>query len=160
MPVCKILIGVPASGKTTWVLDQEDWSEAVLSSDNIIEEIAFEYGMTYNEAFRSLIKFADEVLERDAVSIAENGEDVIVDRTNVSRKSRKRWIDHFKSYGYTFEAYVFPVPDAEEHHRRLNNRPGKTIPADVINSMIRNFEFPNEDEGFSKIVVVDNGRSA
>lgn len=156
MPICKILIGVPGSGKSTWTIDQEDWDEVILSSDNIIEEIAFEYGMTYDEAFRSLIKFADEVLERDAFNIAENGEGVIVDRTNVSRKARKRWIDHFKKYGYTIEAYVFPTPNAEEHFRRLNNRPGKSIPTDVINSMIRNFEYPTEEEGFDKIVVVDN----
>lgn len=156
MPVCKILIGVPASGKSTWLMSPEDPGGTILSSDNIIDEIAYEYGMTYNEAFSTLVMFADVVLDRYALELAVAGEDVIIDRTNVSKKARRRWIEHFSKYGYTFEAYFFPTPDAVEHNRRLNSRPGKNIPPDVINSMIGNLEFPTKEEGFSKIVVAGN----
>jgi len=48
-------------------------------------------------------------------------------------------------------AVVFRTPDAEELQRRLDSRPGKTIPPEVIADMIDNFEMPTEQEGFKEI---------
>jgi hypothetical protein len=40
----------------------------------------------------------------------------------------------------------------EEWNRRLDSRPGKTIPAHVLSSMIEHYEVPTEAEGFDKII--------
>ena len=45
---------------------------------------------------------------------------------------------------------VFSTPDPEEHARRLE-RPGKSIPAEIVESMIKTFEMPTEQEGFKEI---------
>ena len=52
---------------------------------------------------------------------------------------------------YEHIAVVFRCPDADELMRRLDSRPGKVIPLDVIEGMVKNFEVPSEEEGFKEI---------
>lgn len=54
MPKCTLLVGVPGSGKSTWI--RKLWPMAnVISTDNVIENVAHNYRMTYNEGFKSLL---------------------------------------------------------------------------------------------------------
>jgi predicted kinase len=90
---------------------------------------------------------------------AERGNDVVIDRTNLTAKSRKKFIDYLKPYGYEFEAVVFPLPGTvefseEEWFRRLDSRQGKTIPNSVLASMVNSAQMPTEEEGFTKITVL------
>lgn len=160
---CTILVGVPGSGKSTWLENQEELEmddTFIASTDDIIEEVATAlYGMTYNEGFKDLIGFAEKVMWRDLKLIAEDGDTVYIDRTNLSAKSRKKFIDFLKPYGYEFECVVFPMPGSdllpeEEWSRRLDSRPGKTIPNHILSSMIEHYEAPQESEGFSKITFI------
>ena len=151
MPKCTILVGVPGSGKSTWMLSQEILDNRyVASTDAIIEQIAGGFNMTYDEGFKDLIKFAEKLMWKELTEFAEAGERIYIDRTNLSVKSRKRYIDFLKPYGYEFDAVVFETPEGEEWKRRLN-RPGKTIAAHVLESMADNIEIPTMDEGFTNI---------
>lgn len=162
MPKCTILVGVPGSGKSTWLENQEQlqlddtW---ISSTDDIIENIAAWHNMTYDEAFKDLISFAEKAMWRDLKDFAEEGDYIYVDRTNLSAKSRRKFISFLKPYGYEFECVVFPMPGddllpAEEWNRRLDSRPGKTIPDHILTSMIDHYEIPLESEGFSKITFI------
>lgn len=154
MPKCTILVGVPGSGKSTWLLEQEYIEDQyIASTDGIIESIGIAFNMTYDEGFKDLIKFAEKVMWKELAAFAEDGERIYIDRTNLSVKSRKRFIDFLKPYGYEFDAVVFETPEEEEWKRRLN-RPGKTIPPHVLESMADNYEMPLMSEGFTKITYV------
>jgi predicted kinase len=150
--ICTFLIGAPAAGKSTWMRNQE-WIDDtyVASTDDIIEEIAAGYGLTYNEAFKDVVGFAEKVMWRELERAAKDGDLIYIDRTNMSVKSRKRFIDFLKPYGYRFNAVVFPNPDPVEWERRLNNRPGKTIPENIIRNMVSSFRMPTHEEGFDNI---------
>lgn len=151
MPRCTILVGVPGSGKSTWTRDQEYIEDQyIASTDDIIEAIANGFGMTYNEGFNDLIKFAEKVMWKELTAFAADGERIYIDRTNLSVKSRKRYIDFLKPYGYKFDCVVFKTPETDEWARRLN-RPGKTISDHVLESMANNIEIPLMSEGFDKI---------
>lgn len=154
--VCTFLVGAPGVGKTTWRKKQE-WIDDtfVASTDLIIEEIADQFGLTYDEAFKDVIGFAEKVMWRDLKAAAKDGDMIYIDRTNMSRKSRERFIKMLKPYGYTFNAVVFPNPDDKEWRRRLNNRPGKTISNDIIQDMMSRFQMPVVDEGFETVVVIE-----
>jgi tRNA uridine 5-carbamoylmethylation protein Kti12 len=52
---------------------------------------------------------------------------------------------------YSAIAVVFATPEPDELARRLASRPGKTIPPEVIERMIENWEEPTLDEGFKEI---------
>lgn len=150
MPKCTILVGVPGSGKSTWFEKNKTATTAPVSTDNVIEFLGSLYGFTYNEIFSETIRFADMVMVKRMLWNAEQGNDLVIDRTNMGKRHRKQFIDKLKKYGYEFECVVFPTPDSKEWERRLN-RPGKTIPQEAIDRMVASYEEPTEEEGFTKI---------
>ena len=152
MSKCYILIGVPASGKSTWTNTNDHLYDAIASSDATIEAVAESYGFTYSETFKDLISFAQKVFERDLQSAIDLGDNIIIDRTNLTPKVRKKFIDQFKKAGYEVIAVFFETPDVVEWDRRLRSREGKFIPQDVLNSMANNLTYPSLDEGFDKII--------
>jgi gluconate kinase len=56
-------------------------------------------------------------------------------------------IRYQKTFYYEIKA-IHRRADYDEHMRRLENRPGKTIPKHVLLSMQANFQVPTEAEGF------------
>jgi predicted kinase len=145
-----MLIGVPASGKSTWTKSQ-DWLQdlPVISSDRFIDEHAERVGKTYNEVFDEYVKIATKLMENQARVCHANKVDCIWDQTNTTVKGRKNKLAMLP--GYTAIAVVFKTPEADEHARRLASRSGKSIPEHVMRSMIDNLAMPTEDEGFSEI---------
>ena len=152
---CYVLVGPPGSGKSTYA-DNTIYDAIIVSSDDVIQTICEDYGITYDEGFPDLVKFADKMFWFALKRCADNGINIVVDRTNMSVKSRKKIFDVMSSYGYNFYAKVFPMPEKEEWNRRLNSRNGKTIPSDVLEGMIKNFEMPTVEEGFVSVEIIEN----
>lgn len=150
MPKCYQLIGIPGSGKSTWISNQ-DWAGdcVVVSTDNHVEDYAKSVGKTYSEVFADYMPTAVELMAQDVVRAREQGKDIIWDQTSVNVKSRKRKFNMLPNYEHI--AVVFKTPEQKELYRRLFNRPGKNIPDHVIASMIASFQMPTEEEGFKEI---------
>lgn len=150
MAKCYQLIGVPGSGKSTWIKNQ-DWTKdcVVVSTDDFVEDYAKECGSTYNEVFEDYMPTAVKLMADKVVRAREQGKDVIWDQTSVNVKSRKKKFNMLPDYYHI--AVVFKTPDGPELARRLTSRPGKNIPDSVMKSMIYSFEMPTEDEGFKEI---------
>lgn len=154
-----ILIGPPGSGKTTWVEKEFQGECFVVSSDKIIEEIAAEKNQTYNEVFH-YAKVAEAMMWQEfdkAIEIGHNP--IVVDRTNMSVGARARFFNRLKQWHkghqYAIHAVVFPKPEDAEHERRLN-RPGKTIPPEVISRMLASFKLPTAGEGFASVTIIED----
>ena len=150
MPKCYQLIGVPGSGKSTWLKNQT-WALGltVISTDNFVEAYAKEQGKTYSEVFDEYMPTAVDLMSKVVVHAREHGHDVIWDQTSTSVKSRARKFRMLRDYEHI--AVVFATPDADELAKRLASRPGKNIPDHVMRSMIEGFEMPTEEEGFKEI---------
>jgi predicted kinase len=149
-PKLYMLIGVPGSGKSTWIANQ-DWTKdiPIVSSDKFIDEHAAKEGKTYNDVFKDYVKIATHLMENQVLICKANNTDIIWDQTNTSVKSRKAKLD--KLEGYEKIAVVFRTPEKEELDKRLAQRVGKHIPESVISFMIDNLEMPTEEEGFKEI---------
>ena len=150
MPKVYMLIGVPGAGKSTWLASQH-WAKdiPVVSSDRFIDAHAEKEGKTYNEVFKDYAPIAMRLMDNQVLICKANNCDVIWDQTNTSVKTRAKKLDVLADYEKI--AVVFRTPEKEEHDRRLNSRPGKAIPENVMRSMIENFEEPTEEEGFKEI---------
>jgi predicted kinase len=152
-----MLVGVPGSGKSTFVdsqIDNEadrDESIFIASTDNLIEYYAKSSWRTYNEVFKERIKEAELAMYRDVMDAVAAGRNIIWDQTNLTRKTRAKKLVLIPDF-YEKIAVVFPTPDEAELKRRLDSRPGKTIPAHIVKSMIDTMERPEKDEGFDTIM--------
>jgi len=150
MPKCYQLVGVPGSGKTTWINNQ-DWAMtcAYISTDKFVDAYAREVGKTYSEVFTEFMPRAVELMAQEVVVARELGRDIIWDQTSTTLASRARKFGMLPDYEHI--AVVFATPEHKELERRLKSRPGKEIPEHVIASMIAGWEEPTEEEGFKEI---------
>lgn len=152
MPTCYMLIGLPGTGKSTWVgqFYAEEQKPVIISSDYFIERFARLCGMTYNEAFPIVMDrgIPDKFIRKRIKKAISEGRDVLWDQTNLTVKSRKAKMPMLP--GYQFEAVVFEKPAQDIWERNLN-RPGKAIPKRVLDQMERSYQAPSKDEGFVQI---------
>ena len=150
MAKCYQLVGVPASGKSTWIKNQ-DWALGltVVSTDAFVEDYARAQDKTYSEVFDEYMPTAVNLMADQVVRAREHGHDIIWDQTSTSVKSRARKFNMLPDYEHI--AVVFKTPEPEELARRLASRPGKEVPDHVVASMIANFEIPSTEEGFSQV---------
>lgn len=150
MPRCYQLIGVPASGKSTWI-DAQDWALtcARVSTDKWVEFYAKEVGKTYSEVFEEFMPKAVKMMADEVVSARDLGRDVIWDQTSTTVKSRARKFNMLPDYEHI--AVVFRTPERSELDVRLSSRPGKHIPKKVVDNMIAGWDEPTLDEGFKEI---------
>jgi predicted kinase len=153
MPVCYQLIGVPGSGKSTWITNQP-WAKdcVIVSTDNHVDAHARSVGKTYNEVFSDYMPTAVNLMADDVVRARTAGRDIIWDQTSTTVLSRRRKFNMLRDYRHI--AVVFPAPDADELDRRLTSQPGKNIPSSVMLRMISQFDMPTEDEGFAEIWII------
>lgn len=151
-PKLYMLIGVPGSGKSSWVLNQY-WAGdcTVASTDYFVEKYAHETGKTYTEVFQEYMPTAVELMARQVATARDNRRDIIWDQTSTTVATRKKKFNMLPDY-YAI-AVVFRTPQREDLDNRLRarSRSGKVIPDDVLDKMITGFEMPTLEEGFKEI---------
>jgi predicted kinase len=150
MPKCYQLIGVPGSGKSTWIKNQ-DWALGltIVSTDAFVEDYARAQGKTYSEVFVDYMPTAVKLMTEQVVRARTLGHTIIWDQTSTTVASRARKFNMLPDYEHI--AVVFKTPEHKELICRLWSRPGKEIPEHVIASMISGWEDPTEQEGFKEI---------
>lgn len=152
-PKAYILVGVPGAGKSTWVKNQE-WANACayISTDMWVDLEAERVGKTYSEIFKDYMPHAVKLMANQVELAREIEMDIIWDQTSTTVAARRKKFNMLPTYEMI--AVVFQTPEKEELTRRLANRPGKTIPPHVSNSMQAGWEEPTEAEGFTNIIYV------
>lgn len=150
MPKMYMLIGVPGSGKSTWIKNQE-WAKdcAVIGTDNYVEAYAESVGKTYSEVFQDYMSTAVDLMTQDVINAHRENRDIIWDQTSLTKASRLRKFRMLPNY-YPI-AVVFKQPPMNELLARLAGRPGKIIPVNVLESMIAQYQPPRAQEGFQEI---------
>lgn len=160
-PTCIVMVGYPASGKSTRVktLSNMDPDAFVYSTDNLIEEWGATQGWSYDMAFDKYIDNATKQMNEWIDVAIRNKQNIIWDQTNLGAGKRRKVINRMKQAGYSVicECIEPPVTDADvaEWNKRLASRPGKTIPADIIERMLDSYVKPTLDEGFDEVSLFD-----
>lgn len=151
-PLLIMLIGAPGTGKSTFIGKLlEQLKLVVASTDDQIDAYAASKGITYSQAFKQInFKTLKKQMEQDILSAVRIDKSVIIDQTNIHRKSRKDKLAMAPRYQKV--AVVFDVPE-QQLLERLNAREaatGKAIPKFVLYSMLKAYEAPTRDEGFDE----------
>jgi len=146
------MVGVPGSGKSTWIKNQI-WALGlpVVSTDQFVEDYAKQQGKTYSDVFQEYMPTAVEKMAAQVVFYREHKVDIIWDQTSTTVATRAKKIRMLPDY-YKI-AVVMKTPPAVELQQRLASRPGKIIPWEVVSSMASQLETepPTEQEGFNEI---------
>ena len=149
-PEAIFLIGIPTSGKSTFSNNPKYRDYTRVSSDDILQEVAKERQQSYNTVFRGNIRFAQIAMMKVFRKAIEDNKNIILDQTNLTKKSRKEKIKlippHYKKIA------VYFIVDLETALKRNTQRPGKVIPPEVLERMIKEYELPTLEEGFSQVI--------
>jgi predicted kinase len=145
-----MLVGIPTAGKSTFSNDKKYKDYIRVSSDDILQEVAKERQQSYNTVFKGNIRFAQIAMMKVLRKAIEDGKSIIWDQTNTSKKQRKEKLKHIPAH-YKKTAVYFIV-DLKTALQRNTQRPGKVIPPEVLERMIKEYELPTLEEGFDEII--------
>lgn len=144
-------VGVPASGKSTWaqkIAEREGY--AWVSSDNIRKN--HDYDISNADVFAEMFDVTEANLKE--------GVSVIYDATNLSAKRRAHLIGCIKSLKMDdivlFRCEVFIAPVSVLKERNSHRTGADCVPDEVIDRMVKNFQFPQYFEGWDFININDN----
>ena len=144
-----MLVGLPASGKSTWV---ESQGGVAISSDELrrwLRDDATDQSI-HRIVFRLMRDFVRMRISLGALV-------TYVDATNLARKHRRPFIKIAEHTGCVCEAVFFDVP-LEECLRRNEGRARK-VPADAIRAMAERLQPPSVTEGFTTVEILRDSRS-
>jgi predicted kinase len=145
-----MLVGIPTSGKSTFSNNPKYKNYVRVSSDDILQEIAKEKKASYNAIFESNIRFAQIAMMKVLRNAIEDGKSIIWDQTNLTKKQRREKIKQIPAH-YKKTAVYFII-DLKTALERNTTRPGKVIPPEVLERMIKQYELPTLEEGFDQII--------
>lgn len=164
-----VMVGVSGSGKSTFI-ENNLAGTTVCSTDEYIERHGQDYGFdNYTDAFedvqaKDMFGTYNSLFFYDMHKNIIEGNNFIVDRTNLTVFSRKKLISYLKTRAVGEEKIPIKIKCvvinifqhrvfANLQHRK--EQTGKTIPDNIIEQQFTSFEPPTLEEGFDEIVVVD-----
>lgn len=166
MSVLYVLIGPPGVGKTTWREERSFmWdvgtmkygakSIVTISQDDLVEEYAQKHGLTYSEAFKQAdLKAFDREVRRRFEEAVKAGRNIILDRTNMTRKSRSFFIRTAKDHKRIAVVFKSDPAVLDDRLERRARETGKHIPGHVVRQMLKSYQEPIIPE-FDEIRTVD-----
>ncbi|WP_291567090.1 MULTISPECIES: AAA family ATPase [unclassified Clostridium] len=149
MPKLIMMIGLPASGKSTYAKEISKKENAVIiSSDSMREELYENVNDTEHntELFIEIHKRIKEHLKNDI--------SVVYDATNINYKMRKAFLIELNKINCYKECYFMATP--YERCLEQNNIRDRKVPEHVIKRMYKNIFIPQYYEGFDKIHIIKN----
>lgn len=140
-----ILVGPPASGKSTWGKKFSADNQMVYVST---DEIRGQIGM--GEGDQSVSAQAFDIARRKVREALKSNKSAMIDATSVNRKSRKDWIHIGRESDAFIIAVAFEVP-IDELYRRDAQR-SRHVGPEVIDKFVAKYERPSHQE-VDKVVV-------
>lgn len=143
-PTFTMMCGLPRSGKSTWIKENKK-NAIVVSNDWIREEIL---GTHYSKNANAIIwTLADATLR----IVLGQGKDAIYDGVNLTKETRKFYIDLARQYNAKIKIIMVLTPIDVCIKR---NKESNKIPVEQLEKMHASFEMPCVTE-YDKLVVVN-----
>lgn len=146
-PSLILLVGIPGSGKTTYAEKyiEEHPNTIHLSSDKIRAEL---WG---NEAIQGDNNEVFSLMQSRAIEALNNGQNVVYDATNITRKDRSYIIALCPKFA-KIECHIIWAPIETCIERDAERK--RTVGKEVIDRMLKRFQAPYFDEGIHEIKII------
>ena len=142
-----VLVGLPASGKSTYAREVLSKEAIIYSSDAIRKEL---FG---NEACQANHKLVFSTLYTRAKQSLADGKNIVIDATSINKFERERVLSNFKDVNAYRVAIYFDTP-VELCYQRDEKR-SRTVGREVIDKYVERFEYPSMEEGFDEIMIIN-----
>ncbi len=145
--------GLPCSGKTTNRKYYEELGYTIISRDDIMMTYTND-GETYSDVWgrldESQHKSIDNQVRSDFDNAVRNGLNIVVDLTNCSNKSRKKWVNTclkginvHRDYYITCDFYRVGLKELLIRNKNRTENEGKHVPESVYIEMAKTIALPN-----------------
>ncbi|MGI6554500.1 MAG: AAA family ATPase [Bacillota bacterium] len=145
MPTLYVMVALPRSGKTSYVSEHFK-GIPVVSADQLRLLI---HGKRYAAEQEPKVWWVRDIMLK---ALMEQGLDVVVDQTNITRKRREPLVKLAEEYGFKAVAVVLKTDVETCKARAVETDQEDLLP--VIEEFAEQFEPVTEDEGFEEIIYV------
>lgn len=152
-PIMIMLVGLPASGKSTYAKQlAQQYNAEIFSSDALREEL---YSDVNNQEHNGEL-FVE--LHRRIKNCLKSGKSAIYDATNISSKRRKSFVQELNKIDCYKKCVIIATP--YEKCLENNKNRDRQVPEDVIERMYKNWNTPYWFENWDDIQIhyYDNKR--
>ncbi len=126
-PGVEVLVGVTASGKSTYARQRAKRGAMVVCLDDLVSGLHPGRDHPYESSLSEIYQGMERAI---AVHALMAGRRVVVDRTNLTRAARDRWLELAEQMRVPIVAVRFPMEDPLVHaRRRFNSDPPKPPPS-------------------------------
>jgi predicted kinase len=143
-----LLVGLPGSGKSTWVQSKVTTGVSGALSSDVLRELLVDDSNNQTIHARVFRVMRDLLKHR----LQLRRPITYIDATNLTPRERRPYIKLADLFDGEIEAVFFDVP-AEECIRRNRGR-GRIVPEEVIRAMAERLIAPDIAEGFLRVSVV------
>jgi len=143
-----LLVGLPGSGKSTWVQSKVTTGVSGALSSDVLRELLVDDPNNQTIHARVFRVMRDLLKHR----LQLRRPITYIDATNLTPRERRPYIKLADLFDGEIEAVFFDVP-AEECIRRNRGR-GRIVPEEVIRAMAERLIAPDIAEGFLRVSVV------
>lgn len=152
-----LLVGIPGSGKSTWVNKKlhelEAGSAVVISRDmirfGILEQCGGDYFAYEDEVWDLFVRSIQSSIDHPFI------EDIFVDATHISKGSRNKILNAINLNGAEKNCVVFKVPLEICLERNATRTGLALVPDKAIHNMYKSFSIPAKSEGFYHCIMVN-----
>lgn len=165
-PTLKILVGNIASGKSTYCKKHGREPNTVVFNDDNLCYMLHGGQHYYDRSLFKLYKNCEKVLVEECLLL---GCSIIIDRPNMSVKTRNKYIEHAKGIsfwsrptGHRYEVMCvqFPMESIDVHAKRRFESDNRGLSLDAWKRCAlrhqREYEKPSLDEGFDEIITYEH----
>lgn len=150
-----LMMGVPGSGKSTWIKRQLTEGDVYISRDEIRFKMldknsTTDYFAYEDEVFNEYLRQMNTALENEKVKR------IFMDATQTNKKARAKVLNSVKIKPEFIDVIWIRTPLMECYKRNANRTGREFVPKHVIKSMYDRQEEPSWDEGIDRYYIVDN----
>ena len=147
MTTLTLMVGISGSGKSTHAAKLAQSIDAT-----IVEPDAIRKELTGDASDQSRNGEVFRLAHQRAEAFLLTGKSVVVDATNLDRKTRAEWVAIARRCKAEARAVVVDTPVDVAKKRNLSR--ARVVPLDVIDKQARRLCPPTSDEGFAHITTV------
>ncbi len=153
-PCLVMMVGIPASGKSTEAAVYAAQGYIVLSSDDVRARYLAQQGMAYpdDEAARERVnRRVFEQLTAQAVQALRAGENIVLDATNLHRRRRMAILTQLRRLAGRTICRLFVTPHELCLARNATRDDATRVPPEAMQHMLCSFDCPVYQEGWDVI---------